>query len=308
MKLPPPYTPTLFVELIRFTPGQPDNVTNGTPSAAMPVTLPGPSRAGPSTPHTPHSSHSSATNGSSSHPRPIQPIHQSSHHHGHHGHHHGHHHSSNHTPVPPPPPVSYESRPSSSSVGQSHTVPPPPPWTSSRWSNAAAAAAPPSARSHTMPEPLRSPLATPPQTHRKRKYPDDVMPPSEDRLQVHVSPVVPSPKRHHSSSHTPQPGPAPMPRATIGMSPSLAMMLSPTPMDLRSPPRVSTSSSSSSYSSRPLAMQPGPSARLPEDAHSSHGQRKPRLKLPYREDGRWDGSPSGPSPRRSPPVPPPPRP
>ncbi|OCH95910.1 hypothetical protein OBBRIDRAFT_787757 [Obba rivulosa] len=320
-RLPPPFTPTLFVELIRFTPGQPDNVTaNGTPSASSALSAP-PSRAGPSTPHTPHTPHPQlTTNGSSSHPRPIQPIPQMSHsqghhgHHSHHGHHHGHHHSNTHTPAPPPPPV-YEHRSSSSSVSQARSVPPPPPWTSSRWSNAAAAAAPPGSRSHLInPEPLRteplrsplasSPLATPPQASRKRKYTEDGMPSSEDRLQVHVSPILPSPKRHQSS-HTPQPAPASMSRSNMGLSPSIAMMLAPVPADIRSPPRASTSSSSSSYSSRTLPP-PGSSSRLPEDPHSPHSSRsKPRIKLHYREDDRWGGpSPGGLSPRRSPPIPP----
>ncbi|EMD40413.1 hypothetical protein CERSUDRAFT_111018 [Gelatoporia subvermispora B] len=324
MKLGPPFTPTLFVELIRFTPGQPDNVTaNGTPSA--PTSLPAPlPRAGPGTPHTPHtshaphSSHPSVSNGVS-HPRPIQPIPQPSHghgHHGHHSHHHGHHHSSSHGALPPPPPSSYDHRPPSSSLSQQRNVPPPPPWTTSRWSNAAAAAAPPGSRSHPInpeplrTEPLRSPLATPPQTGRKRKYPEDgIPPPPDDRLQVHVSPIMPSPKRHQSS-HTPQPPPLPMPRPNIGLSPSLAMMLSPGPMDVRSSPRGSTASSSSSYSNRTLPP-PGSSSRLPEDAHSPHSMRpKPRIKLSYREDERWGGPSSGGlSPHRSPPLaPPPPRP
>ena len=43
MRLPPPYTQTLFVDLIRFTPGQPDNIAaNGAPMSAPPTrTMPG---------------------------------------------------------------------------------------------------------------------------------------------------------------------------------------------------------------------------------------------------------------------------
>jgi histone demethylase JARID1 len=55
MKLPPPFTQTLFVELVRFVPGQPDNVTvsgsssrtSSTPMARQPATPIEPSHSRP---------------------------------------------------------------------------------------------------------------------------------------------------------------------------------------------------------------------------------------------------------------------
>ncbi|GBE79852.1 predicted protein [Sparassis crispa] len=219
MKLPPPYTQTLFVELIRFTPGQPDNVSgNGA----------GPRNAGPSSPH------GLIGNGSSPHPRAIQPPPPHPHH-------------SSHAPNPSPLAIPFDAGRAS---GSSHHVPPPPPW-ASRWSNAAVAAAPPMARSH--PEQLRSPLATPPQASRKRKYPEEAPPPPDDRFGPipGVSSGIPSPKRRQTS-HTPQPAP----RTSQGLSPSLAMMLSPSPNDVRSPTHQP-------YSGRGIGH--GSSSRMPDD-------------------------------------------
>lgn len=64
-KLPPPYTQTLFVELIRFTPGQPDGAPNGVPPPAS-----GPSHA--STPHPAVPSPTPAHPNGASHPPPRQ--------------------------------------------------------------------------------------------------------------------------------------------------------------------------------------------------------------------------------------------
>ncbi|KAF9814375.1 hypothetical protein IEO21_05109 [Rhodonia placenta] len=165
MRLPPPYTQTLFIELIRFVPGVPENV--------------GPRKLSPST-----------------------------------------------------PPVVIENGRGPSSTGASN--PPPPPWTNQLWSNAGATAPPPLARP---PDHLRSPHPsshiTPqatPQPSRKRKYPDEMPPPDERVPPVPYSPAPRSPKRRQAS-HTPQPAP----RTSQGLSPSLAMMLSPNPVDTHGP-------------------------------------------------------------------------
>ena len=79
MRLPPPYTQTLFVDLIRFTPGQPDNVApNGATISAPPAPTPRP--AGPSNPPS-----LSLANGSSAHPRSMHPP-PHAHSHPHHTH------------------------------------------------------------------------------------------------------------------------------------------------------------------------------------------------------------------------------
>lgn len=226
MRLPPPYTQTLFVELIRFTPGQPDNVAgNGTAATS--------SAGGPPTPRNgagPSNQPGPLANGSSAHPRSMHP-HSHPHPHPHSHPHPAHPHSHGPGPAHPPPGAPYDighGGPSSSQI-------PPPPWSAaSRWSTAAAAAAPPGARSMPpMPpgsEPLRSPLATPPQGSRKRKYPDDVPPPGAPDERLAQAPSIRSPKRHQSSQSTPQPSAQ---RANPGMSPSLAMMLA------QAPPNVS---------------------------------------------------------------------
>ncbi|TBU33002.1 PLU-1-like protein-domain-containing protein [Dichomitus squalens] len=290
MRLPPPYTQTLFVDLLRFTPGQPDNVAANGPPISAPSTrsLPGSSN-GPSIP---------VTNGSSAHPRSMHPPH--SHHHHHHHHHHA-------ISAPPPPAPPYENgRPSSSSH-----VPPPPPWAAtSRWSSAAAAAAPPGP-SRAIPPPteqLRSPITgmqTPPLAPRKRKYPDDIPqhgPPPDDRLAP--APIIRSPKRLHSTVSTPQPSAS---RSGQGMSPSLAMMLSPTPgADMRSPTRQPPPT----YS-RSIPPSPGGRSGPTEDPHYASRQQKMKLAypgqhpIPRAEDERWASQMAHET--RSPQIPPPPR-
>ena len=186
MKMPPPYTQTLFVELIRFTPGQPDNMNAGTgggsssrhsisgPSHAIPIhRLPQPQQY-----YHPHG-HPIA-------PRPLSPV------------------------------ITYDQTRPISTNGQPH-VPPPPPWTSraaggSRWSSAAATAPPPTARSHG--HDGLSPTNSP--TSRKRKYPDDSVPgSSNDHPAGPVSPSSqPSPKRR-STLPTPPMHPPMMPTPPI---------------------------------------------------------------------------------------------
>ncbi|KIJ69805.1 hypothetical protein HYDPIDRAFT_164076 [Hydnomerulius pinastri MD-312] len=111
-KMLPPYTQTLFVELIRFTPGQPESL-NGLP----------PPR-GTSTP---------------SMPRSVDPGPSTNHRHSH----------SHHAPLPlptPPTPVYELSRQPSSNE---HHVPPPPPWSAQWHSNTPA---PPHPRRSEAPE------------------------------------------------------------------------------------------------------------------------------------------------------------
>ncbi|KAI0747445.1 PLU-1-like protein-domain-containing protein [Irpex lacteus] len=181
MKMPPPYTQTLFVELIRFTPGQPDNMNAGSGGGSS-------------------SRHIGSGSGSTS--LPIHRLPQSQ----------QFHHGQPIAPRPPSPPTPYEQTRPVSTNGQPH-IPPPPPWSSrsvggSRWSSAAATAPPPTARSHGHDgiSPTNSP------TSRKRKYPDDSIPgPSGEHSNGPVSPTSqPSPKRR-STHPTPPMHPPTMP-------------------------------------------------------------------------------------------------
>lgn len=190
MKMPPPYTQTLFVELMRFTPGQPDSMTGGNGIG---------------------SSRSMASSSSIGlppygmplpHPRAGLPPPPS------------HHHAPPIAPRPPSPMMPYDQGRPRSRGGSVH-VPPPPPWSSrsSRWSNAAATAPPPTSRSHT--QDGNSPIESPGGQSRKRKHSGDVSPiGSSEGLPIQIpSPTVqPSPKRrstlqtppmHTSPMHTP---------------------------------------------------------------------------------------------------------
>ncbi|KAG1752367.1 PLU-1-like protein-domain-containing protein [Suillus paluster] len=92
-KMLPPYTQTLFVELIRFSPGQPDLINGNVPSRSAPaLAMPHSTEPGPST----HHRHSHI------HSAPI--------------------------PLPTPPTPVYELARQPSTNG--HHVPPPPPWQS----------------------------------------------------------------------------------------------------------------------------------------------------------------------------------
>ena len=307
MRLPPPYTQTLFVELLRFTPGQPDNIAaNGGSISTMPTrSMPGPSNTPPM----------AVANGSSAHPRSMHPPHPH-HPHSHHSHSHSHSqshpqsHSHSHSISAPPP-----AGPSYDNGRQPSHLPPPPPWAlslTSRWSSAAAAAAPPGPSRPAPPpqspaEQMRSPIAgmqTPPLASRKRKYPEEVPtphgpPPPDDRLAP--APLIRSPKRHHSTVSPPQPSAAP--RSSQGMSPSLAMMLSPTPSaDMRSPTRQQPPPPYGHGHSRSIPPSPGRGAP-PEDPNSHHrAAQKTKVGYPPQnpaarpDEDRW-----------SPSLPPPPR-
>ncbi|PCH40905.1 hypothetical protein WOLCODRAFT_162645 [Wolfiporia cocos MD-104 SS10] len=233
MKLPPPYTQTLFVELIRFTPGVPESLGGrrapSPPMSHRGLPAPLPSDGSPA--------------------RPIPPSMP-------------HPHSSSHRAIPPSPPIPYEHIRGPSD----HHIPPPPPWSSQMWSNAGATAPPPMTKAHL--DPSRSPVVTPP---RKRKYPDEIASLPDDRHAAGISPVARSPKRRQVS-------PPPSQRTTQGLSPSLAMMLSPTPADVRTPPRPPPAV----YAARsgvipppavmapPAASRPGSSSRMMEGG-SPHG-------------------------------------
>ena len=257
MRLAPPQTQTLFVDLIRFTPGQPDSIaTNGTPRNAPQAPVQPPQamippsadgapppqpRAGPSASHAvgpPLSSHSNphlhhAQLSHSAHPpaHPPHPGHHSpvsGHHQGHRSHSHSHSHS--HSSKPSSPVVPYDIvRPPASSSTHGRQVPPPP-WTSNRsspWSTAAVTAPPPTSRTRQTEQ--TSPNVTPPLTMRKRKYTDDHSPNTEDLPPVASgsasSPQLPSPKRRQTQQAQTTPVMQPS-------RPSIAMMLSPTPLSI----------------------------------------------------------------------------
>ncbi|RPD66829.1 hypothetical protein L226DRAFT_529234 [Lentinus tigrinus ALCF2SS1-7] len=316
MRLPPPYTQTLFVDLIRFTPGQPDNAgANG----SAPPSGSGSASSASAPPDGRFGSGSASASGFRSttrippmdggyvemtRPPPRQMHHQSSH--------------------PPrshsssaPSPANGHFENGRASASSSHQVPPPPPWAAtSRWSSAAAAAAPPGP-SRPIPPPPPSDSMRSPITGVKRKYPDDMpsphathathaphvpphMPP-DDRLAP--APTLRSPKRLQASQ---QPPSQPSTSRNPGMSPSLAMMLSPQGSDPRSPPRQPLQGPS--YG-RPPPVPQSPSNRgpPPDDpgASASHAR---KIRLTYngqeagtrREDERW------PHDHRSPHIPPPP--
>jgi [histone H3]-trimethyl-L-lysine4 demethylase len=172
MKLPPPYTQTLFVELVRFTPGQPDSVAGTGTSNGIAV----PNRNAP----TPVSgSHPPYQNGSSPHLPPRSGL------------------SAAPTPGSSHRPASPSTPYERTGSGGPHQIPPPPPWSSrstgSRWSNAAASAPPPSSRGH--PPEASSPADSPPLATRKRKHPDDIGPNGGLSITIPSPTMQPSPKR-----------------------------------------------------------------------------------------------------------------
>jgi histone demethylase JARID1 len=186
IKMLPPYTQTLFVELIRFTPGQPDNISlNGPPPRAN-------GDSGP--PAVPNSSHS----------RPMQPT--SSHNNA----------SSSSALVPMVSTFGVNGAAPSSSP---HHVIPPPPW--SRWGTVTTPLRPPATMRRNAPDSSR---ATTPSSARKRKQADE--PQSQDEASASSR----SPKRRVVIPPPPPPPPPPpqLSRPVQTLSPSLAMMLSPT--------------------------------------------------------------------------------
>lgn len=254
MKLPPPYTQTLFVELIRFTPGVPEN-SGGRRSPP----LPGqpmeelPSRGMP------------LTNGNASQapPHPRVP-----HHHMPHAAHHPH----RSAPIPPPNPYENGKPIGIADPSSNRHVPPPPPWSTQMWSNAAVTAPPPGARPHPdarsphIPSPHPSTSSSPQSSaSRKRKYPEDV--PSHPQDERMGSSFSPGPPKRRQASDTPQPA-ATTPRSTQGLSPSLAMLVSPGPNDIRSPSQTRPPPPPPPYVGRPIApgaMPPSANGRIVDD-------------------------------------------
>ncbi|KAI9464290.1 jumonji superfamily protein [Russula earlei] len=249
-ELPPPYTQTLFIELIRFSPGQPDTVlANGLPSHSS---------------STSHALHHPTPNGHSYHPRTLPP--------------------------PPRPPIHPCSPPHRINAPTAHVPPPPPweiKWTRPVPAPTSTSLPPPSASaapstpassssarrlsvsSSTAPPvvgddmrlPVVAPL-TPPSASRKRKYPEGDAtsehaspygspsykrhtPVAEPPVPTPPQPIAPLPTSSSSSSSSSAPSaPAPVPsghRPTQTLSPSLAMIMSP---DTRHMPFVGTSSAS----------------------------------------------------------------
>ena len=233
--LRPPYTQTLFVELIRFTAGQPDSVpANGTPSH--------PSTSSPATPaQTNGFSHSSRTPHG---PLPLPP------------------------PAPPPPvpvPV-YDAARSTPVPG--HQMPPPPPW-ASKWAGPTAVpVAGPSTASDTL---GRVPHTPPPSTHlnRKRRFDDDASIDSTDESPTRFEPakrrtLSRTPVADPSSSSSSHAGPSSRPIQTL--SPSLAILMS--PETTRTSPRQGPPYGASGALSQPQSnnkrapsLSPAPSSR-----------------------------------------------
>ena len=260
-ELPPPYTPTLFIELIRFIPGQPDTVlANGGashPSSSTPHTSshqafngnPYTQRALPhptprATPHSFSSPHPTIAPGAHMPPPPPwevkwrRPVPASAS-------------ATTATPQPAPPPVSAISVPSPSAASSSsvrrHS-------TSSSVTPLAAPAVLPGSDDKRLPSAV-VPM-TPPSASRKRKYPEGdasvsgASPygsPAAKRLTPPPPPAPlsvppPPPPATASSSSSSSPTPASSHRATQTLSPSLAMIMSP---DSRhAPPFVGSSSAS----------------------------------------------------------------
>ena len=320
IKLPRPYTQTLFVELMKFTPGQPEGVhPNGGPSGSATPRVP---PIGP----TP-SARSPAINGMLSlmqhrpGPPPMLPPPRGPS-------------SASHGPSSPATP--FEQRPplSASAAGPHHV--PPPPWSNggSRWSNAAVTAPPPTAKPHTSDAHTAAELSS--IISRKRKQPDESGPNDEIMLtQPGPSSLGPALKRRPTQSpvnHTHMPpmdlghmqpvamaGPSPMmtlpmraappgmPQPVLGFGVTLPP-LQPGPSSLRTPPMPSNSA-------HPLRTppMPSPSARPTQGlspslammlSPSAGSERRDSIHTsPPRASGSGSRDPVGHTPPRQPPYP-----
>jgi [histone H3]-trimethyl-L-lysine4 demethylase len=189
-----PFTQTLFVELVRFVPGQPDNVpTNGSVTRSVSTRPPAPSPS--SRPH------------ALSHPL-SQPSHAA---------------STSATPAPTHSTSTLDLR-GPISVVNPHLPPPPPPW--SRWGTVSTPLRPPSTLRRQPTDHARS---TPPQSSKKRKHAEEVN--GDDATKASSSSRARSPKRRVNAEtppSVPTPPSGPTARPTQALSPSLAIMLSPT--------------------------------------------------------------------------------
>ncbi|KIL70324.1 hypothetical protein M378DRAFT_20771 [Amanita muscaria Koide BX008] len=201
---PPTFNPVIYLEIVRFQPGQPEShAVNGTrPPTQQPYVAPLP---GP----IPHS----------------------------------------HTAVPMHVTPSSSSVSNSSTSSQQHV--PPPPW--SRWAPMTTPSRPPSTqrRQIQIPEaPCPPPLPPPP---RKRKHAET----GSDQSRTPSAGPEPSSKRRVMQGPTPQPA-APTPRPTQTLSPSLALIVSPTnePVEMRTSPPATYPMHSGTSRSPPTTIVP----------------------------------------------------
>lgn len=244
-KMLPPYTQTLFVELIRFTPGQPESA-NGAPPRSLPVpSMPRSADPGPSSSHRHHA-----------HP----------------------HHSPLPLPTPPTPVHEFARQPSTNG----HYVPPPPPW-SSQWHSITPTPAIPR-RSEAPDQPPLVPLPISPHGGKKRKFVDD-SPTPPDIPHGHSGPGSGSgsasgsrsPKQARRHPQTPVQPPASVPARAMQqtLSPSLAMIVS--PVDTEPSPRLSLSVPYGS--SAPPPALPPPLQPPPHPSTSKHSNTPPMRSL-----------------------------
>lgn len=153
-KMLPPYTQTLFVELVRFSPGQPELSNSSTPtprSAPMPM-MPRTAEPGPST----HHRHSHI------HSTPI--------------------------PLPTPPTPVYELARQPSTNG--HHVPPPPPW-STQWHSLTSSPLPPRGQPQEQSRP-QSPHLNKKRKYVDDSPQDNPEPRSPKQRRLPQTPVLPS--------------------------------------------------------------------------------------------------------------------
>ena len=207
LHLPAPYRQTLFVELIQFQPGS-DGGAPTSASASAPI------------------------------PRPQivnQPMVGRQHNPNSHT-------FSHHNPQPSTSSTGPHTSSSMSSFSASPTThpsaPPPPPW--SRWGTMSTPAMPPSTQRRNNGESSRSNGATPQpsaSTSKKRKHVEEVI------IHHHQHPTEDEPrstfplKRHAGPALTTTPTPMSPPRPVQTLSPSLAMIVSPTNQAVHTSPR-----------------------------------------------------------------------
>ena len=203
LHLAAPYRQTLFVELIQFQPGS-DGVTTGT-SVSTPIPRPQ----------------------AISHQPMLERQHPNSHSFSHHNPH----------PSTSTMPHASSSMSTFSASPVAHpSAPPPPPW--SRWGTMSTPAMPPSTQRRSNGESSRSNGTPQPSasTSKKRKHIEEI----PHHLQHHTDDEPRSSfplKRHAGPALTPTPTPMSPPRPVQTLSPSLAMIVSPTNQAVHTSPR-----------------------------------------------------------------------
>jgi len=198
-QMPPPQAPTLFVELVQFHAGSDGGSSSNRSTSRPPSHRSGPSYSAQSPPYAHHG-------------QPLAPIQQ---------------------PPPPPPPPLPQGVPFHS---LSVPTPPPPPW--SRWAPMSTPTMPPSTqRRAPNGDGLRGHALLQPNP-RKRKHPEEMnhhqTGPIEDDGRFSTSYPL---KRHAGPSLNPTPISTP-PRPVQTLSPSLAMIVSPTNQAVHTSPRT----------------------------------------------------------------------